>query len=222
MGLGKAYREEKRFIPFSQPLKQFYTRPCNRAIFIDVIRHIHAFRGRPAHRATKPGNRFIPLVAHSECLTPHKFLSFFPRHGNFRVGIALPGHPLVRNRPGRFVLEFSAIHTAGIEGLPNARRFVSLLSEILRDGQDIGVDIAHLCRQIPYSGMIRIHSGHQTRPRRTTDCLLAGCIEKNSSPFSDTVNIRCFNSVVTITTKHGFQVIHRQEQHVQRLGFSLG
>ena len=116
------------------------------------------------------------------------------------------------NRPRGFVELL--VDAARIVDLSGSGGFETLATEILRQGDNVGVHVAHLRLQIPHPGVVRAQAGHQACPARPANRLLAVVVQKDRSRLRQPVDVRCPDERIAVATEDRLEVVHCNEENV--------
>ena len=153
-------------------------------------------------------------------LRQHLFLVRCPKFLVLRQGI-VTRQPLHLHRttsvgglpaPGMLVVRHSAMIN-----LSTINRFVSMLDEMLGQGNDFGIQLPKIGCVLDHAYLIRSGACHQARPGRTANGLLTIGPVKAHAFLGKLVQVGGLDNSRAIATELRPQVINRNEQNVRRL-----
>ena len=167
--------------------------------------------GLVAHHGGRPLARLRPRRVGGILLDTAPYLLRGLLRPVIRVGIdGLPVGIPVRLAPRAAVL------VAAMVNLVERRTVVAIGLEVLRQRDTVGQRRAEMRLEVEHPGDIGPLAGHQRRPRRAADGLLAVGVPKHDPAGREPVHVGRLGDVAAVAADVGPQVVHRNHQHVER------
>ena len=124
---------------------------------------------------------------------------------------------LFRSGPGELVI---AVAVSCVIDFSETLGVVTMVLEVLGDGDHVWLIVAEVCRQIPDANRIGPQSGHQAGSRRRADGLLTVGSQKRRSPCGQTIQVRTVDVFRAVAAQFRSHVIGGDEQDIQTVCFS--